>query len=240
VPRLLAVLVALVLVVAACGDDDGTEAEGTTTSTTAAATTTTAGSVPPGELPGQPIDRFPFEGADMAVVGVAADDVLNVRAGPGVEFDVLFTLEPLGGAVATGNNRQLDSGAVWAEVEHDDGTGWANTAFLLQLGTVTDETAALYPTPADRPRAPSMEELAQAVAADVAPSEGPAADVTIVDGPTVGDLGEVTVDVIGVGDDSVGGYRLHVFAEPSGGTFTVRTVEQTVLCSRGVDGELCV
>jgi hypothetical protein len=59
--------------------------------------------------------------------------------------------------------------------------------------------------------------------------------------PTVGDLGEVTYDVIGLGDDAVYGYRLHVFGEPVTDGFSLRTVERTYLCSRGVDAdELCV
>jgi hypothetical protein len=62
----------------------------------------------------------------------------------------------------------------------------------------------------------------------------------VVDGPHVGDLGEVTVDVVGLADDSILGWRLHVFAQPEGATFHVRTVEQTVLCARGADAGLCV
>ena len=73
----------------------------------------------------------------------------------------------------------------------------------------------------------------------VAPSEG-------------GDVGEVTYDVIGLADDSVAGVRLHVFGAPTdadlprsallqASSFTLKTVETTALCGRGVtlDG-LCV
>ena len=54
--------------------------------------------------------------------------------------------------------------------------------------------------------------------------------------PSVGDLGEVTYDVIGLGDDSVRGYRLHVFGEGlgAGGGFYLKSVEARVLCARGV------
>ena len=67
-------------------------------------------------------------------------------------------------------------------------------------------------------------------------------DVVVVDGPTVGDLGEITVDVVGFPDDSVLGARLRVFAEPDPGgeSFTVRTVESTTLCRRAVSEGLCV
>jgi hypothetical protein len=87
-----------------------------------------------------------------------------------------------------------------------------------------------------------MEDLGRAVARLRATGE-PTARIVVVDGPTVGDLGEITVDVIGLGDDAQGGERLKIFAEPRPATprFTVRTVEATALCSRAVapDG-LCV
>ncbi len=245
-----ALAVVAALVAGACGDDDTTTTGTTTTSepvtSSTEATTSTAPSssepTTPASLPGTEIDFFPYEGAEMAVVGVEADDVLNVRAGPGVEFDIVATLAPTsdGEAIATGNNRQLDSGPFWAELRVGDVVGWANYVFLLQSGSVDDVTSQLYPAPSDRPSAETLVELARIVAGAVA-SEEPRSEVTIVDGPTVGDLGEVTVDVIGIGDDSVGGYRLHVFAEAGPDSFTVRSVEQTTMCSRGVsDTGLCV
>jgi hypothetical protein len=180
----------------------------------------------------------------LAVVGVAAADTLKVRSGPGVEFGVLFELGPLAmNAVATGHNRSVGNGGFWSEITAGDRTGWANTAFLLQPGQVSDITAALFPTPSARPKAETMEELGQVVGRRRAGAAEPPARIVVVDGPTVGDLGEITVDVIGLGDDSQGGERLKIFAEPGppGARFTVRTVEATALCSRGVtkDG-LCV
>jgi hypothetical protein len=59
--------------------------------------------------------------------------------------------------------------------------------------------------------------------------------------PAVGDLGEVTYDVIGLGDDAVFGFRLHVFGQPgAGGDFSLKSVERTILCGRGVSDGLCV
>ena len=110
------------------------------------------------------------------------------------------------------------------------------------MGRTTDDTAALYPTPADRPAAETMLEIGQLVA-EVHASDSPPSEIVVVDGPSVGDLGEITVDVLGLGDDSLGGVRLHVFAEPlpDGETFQVRTVETTLLCTRGVtDDGFCL
>jgi hypothetical protein len=252
---LLLGLLTVTLIAAGCGDDDDTE---TTTDTSAptetetvtetetetSESTSTTATPTPSELPGERIDIFPYEGAELAVVGVEADDVLNVRAAPGVEYEVVTELDPLAdGIMPTGHNRQLDDGPIWAEIEVDGETGWASTAFLAHPGAVRDTTSELYPDVADRPRSDTMLQLGELVADRVAGEGEPEPDVVVVDGPTVGDLGEITVDVVGFPDDSVLGERLHIFAEPDPGgeSFTVRTVESTTLCRRGVteDG-LCV
>lgn len=237
--RLVAAAAGLALLLAGCGeaaeDSAGTERTATTAST---ATTKPSG----GEtLPGERIEIYPYGGARLAVVGVAAGDTLKVRSGPGVEFDVVFELRPLGTAAATGHNRSVGE-AFWSEITAESRTGWANTAFLLQPGQVTDITAEMFPSPADRPAADTMRRLGQLVAGRRASTEPPSR-IVVVDEPAVGDLGEITVDVIGLGDDAHGGERLRIFAEPgpSGDRFTVRTVEATALCSRGVtDAGLCV
>jgi hypothetical protein len=72
-------------------------------------------------------------------------------------------------------------------------------------------------------------------------SEDVFTDVVQVSEVTSGDLSEVIYDVVGNGDDSVHGVRLHIFAEEGSGGFTLRSVETTTLCARGVDDDgLCV
>ncbi len=248
--RLQAVGVVLALVLGACGDAEaptraGEPAPSTVPADTAETTSTTqpAGGQP---LPGERVDIFPYAGARLAVVGVAAGDTLNVRAGPGTDYPVVFTLEPLAHDIrATGHNRTVGEGT-WAEVDARGRSGWANVRFLLQPGSVEDVTARLYPSASDRPSATTMTALAQAVERrwrqESIGSEGsdePGSRVVVVDGPHSGDLAEVTVDVLGLHDDALGGVRLHVFAERAAGRFTVRTVEVTELCSRGVTDGIC-
>lgn len=246
--RPLLALAIVVLLAAGCGDDDETTTTGTTTSAPAETTTTsTADPASPaadedGDLPGERIELFPYEDAALAVVGVEADDVLHVRGAPDPGAEVLTELDPLeDGFTATGHNRQIDGDAIWVEVDTGEDRGWVNGAYVAQLGDTGDATSRLYPEVADRPRADTLVLLAEQVAADAAGGGGegePALRVVIVDGPSAGDLGEVTVDVLGYPDDSVYGERLHVFASEEGGeSFTVRTVEATTLCRRGVDDE---
>ncbi len=259
-PFVLAPAVSLALLLASCGSD-GSEGSTTTTTKPAAATTTTAGdattssapadttattapagstptTVAEADLPGERLDLYPYEGAELAVVGVAPDDVLNLRTGPGTDFPVAYALaNTVTGVLATGHNRSIDGGGVWVEVDADGHAGWANVAFLSQLGQVTDITGDL----GSLPTAASLDDLAQQVA-DLRSSEEPPSKVTVVGRPDGGnDLDEIVVDVIGLGDDAQGGERLHVWATSADGTFTVETVEATALCTRGVtDDGLCV
>jgi hypothetical protein len=209
----LSPLLAFLAAAAGCGDDDaatdGTTTS-TTTSTTAAEGSTTSSSTPssssgPGEdLPGEPIDIHPYEGDLLGVAGVAADDTLNVRTVPGTGGEVAFELGPLATDVeATGHNRSIEGGGVWAEVTHAEGRGWANVAFLAHLGATQDVTSEIGEPPA----AETMVEIGEQVAA-LRAGDAPEPDVTVVDGPTVGDLGEITVDVLGFADDAQRGERL--------------------------------
>lgn len=249
-PRRLLLLPGLLLLAACTGgspdpDVPGSTAEPVVTSTPSApasseptasvAPPTDTSPVPDDELPGEPWGSGPAEGAELAVVGVAAGDVLDVRGGPGVAFPALGGIEPLGTTTATGRSRMAED-AVWTEVTADGATGWANLRHLAYAGQVTDVTSELGALPAG----PDLVALARAVAGDGPDGDAPP-EVVVVDGPRVGDLAEVTVDVLGLADDAVLGSRLHVFAQPDGAGFTVRTVERTVLCARGVDDEgLCV
>lgn len=194
---------------------------------------------PSPSLPGEAFDRPPEQGDELAVVGVEFDDVLNVRAGPGTDFDVVDTLEPTArGVVATGRNRLLaEPRAIWDEVTTDEVTGWVNARFVLFPGSEDDVTEDLFAR-GGLPTASTIVGLGDVVAEAVA---APTSRVVVVDVPGTPDP-QVVLDVIGLEDDSVGGLRLHVFAERAegGGVVLVR-VEQTELCARGLSEErLCV
>ena len=133
--RTLLALAVVGLLAAGCGDDDDDTATTdtttsepaettTTTSTTEGTTSTTAAG--DDDLPGERIELFPYEDAELAVVGVGADDTLHVRAAPDPSADTVTELGPLAdGFTATGHNRQLGDGAIWAEVDTGEDRGWA-------------------------------------------------------------------------------------------------------------------
>ena len=222
--------------------------------------------------PGEPYEYGPDEGDSLAVVGVDHDDILNVRDVPfgdiiatlGLANPIAFLLEvreapsgePIawydtwtGTIVATGRTRKLPT-TIWHEVQVAGLTGWASGAYLAPIGLTDDITAHLIDLLGERPVADTLTELALLVG-DTLASDEPPSRVVVTVGPSVFEaLGEVTVDVLNIGDDSLLGYRLHIFATPSGdwmsddpGPFTLRTVERTILCysARGVTADgLCV
>jgi len=217
-------------------------------------------------LPGEPYESGPPDGAALAVVGVSHDSVLNVRDVPAGEIvarldnvmnvgsePVVYVREPDSdaliatldlnrGVIATGNTRRLPT-TIWHEIRMADAVGWASSAFLSPLGDTSDATAEVVAVLGETPGAETLVELARIVAAAVA-SDDPPSRVVVSGAPVIGDLGEVTVDVLGLPDDAVRGFRLQVFAQqdPVSGSFVLKSVESTTICDshRGVSEEgLC-
>lgn len=216
------------------GPDSTSDTSGPSTTEESVPTETT--------LPGASFDGFAKDGDELIVVGVAHDDRLNVREGPGTNFDVVAELESTAdGVVATGRARQL-ARTIWYEVAVDGTIGWANSSLLAFAGVVDDATSAIVSSIGFVPGAETLVDLGTEVAEDrAAGGENPRIVLSVA--PTVGDLGEITYDVIGLGDDAVVGLRLHIFAQPTddGEGFSLKSVEQTSLCGRGVNADgLCV
>lgn len=98
---------------------------------------TAAAPVQPAPAPEGPASKFKDHTAHerpWRVVGVAANDVLNIRSGPGVSNAIVGVFQPgARGVRITGRIRTLQSGAVWAEVRGSGlpgGTGWVNGRFI--------------------------------------------------------------------------------------------------------------
>lgn len=204
-----------------------------TTSTLPATTTTTT------ELPGEPMDFGPQEGDRLMVIGVEWNDVLNLRALPGARQAIVSRIPPTDVSVfAHGFTRQVGT-SIWIEVEHQNFQGWVNYMFVGYEGQTVDATSSYVAEIGTLPVEDTMLDLAMLIAESFV-SEEPGSTVTVTVAPSVGDLGEITIDVVGLGDDAIRGLRLHIFAQPGPDGFTLKTIEQTFLCGRGVTAEgLC-
>lgn len=200
------------------------------------------------QLPGEPADGILQPGAILGVIGVAADDQLNVRSLPGADRPIIATLDPLTtGLVFTGRERLLAQRSVWYEIEHDDVVGWVHSRFVGPLDGTFDVTSEVVDAAGGMPTAATMEELGAIVIETrlrfLDPETEPSS--VLVDGPRVGgDLTEVIYDLTGFLDDSVLGERLHLFARDAGSgadRFELVSVEGTFICARGEGGgsDLC-
>ena len=188
------------------------------------------------------------EGADsddqqrtvLSVVGIGHDSTLNVREEPGGEIVTRLDADATG-IVPTGTTQVLTD-VLWYEVHAAGVIGWVSGDYVTPLGGTVDATAEVVARLGQTPSAENLAALGRAVAAVVA-AEEPESRVRISGEPTVGELSEVTMDVVGQPDDSVRGFRLRIFAtRDSDGTFVLRNVESTVMCyiERGVSaGGLC-
>ena len=156
---------------------------------------------------------MPKPGAMLVVLGVAHDDVLNVRHLPGLTGDIIATLHPLADDfMFAGRARQLPS-SIWWEITTADGvTGWVSGAYTAAEG-VTDDTTAEIVAQIGHPSGDSIEAVGLEVAESVVPDgeEEYVQRIVIVVAASEGTLGEITYDVVGVGDDAVRGQRLHIF-----------------------------
>ncbi|NNJ48256.1 MAG: hypothetical protein HKP18_10545, partial [Acidimicrobiia bacterium] len=137
---------------------------------------------------------------------------------------------------ANGRAQALPS-SIWYEVTALGVTGWASSTYLAELGSTDDITSQIVDKLGEIPTAETMADLGRIVAESYPAVERPLR-VRMSGEPSVGDLGEVIYDVVGFADDSVRGLRLHVFGQPteSGDGFSLKSVEATALCARGVDG----
>lgn len=168
---------------------------------------------------------------------MAHDDVLNVREFPGLTAIVARLTPTADDVVATGEGRLLPS-SLWWKVTAGGAAGWVNSAFVAYLGPVDDLTSSVVTRHGSYPTAADMELLGWTVA-DALMSDDPPSTIVMSVAPALGDLGEVTYDVVGIGDDSQAGWRLHVFGAPEDGGFVLKSVEATALCARGITGEAC-
>ena len=142
-------------------------------------------------------------------------------------------------SVATARARMLTR-SIWWEITTVDGiVGWVSSRYTAQVGPTFDLTSRVVDVLGEIPEEETMTDLGLVVAESFRPDDPDMPfEAVLVVLPTVGDLGEVTYDVVGFGDDTIQGLRLHVFGQPSesGEGFYLKSVESTDMCAsvRGV------
>lgn len=190
------------------------------------------------DLPGEVLEIYPYEGAELAVVGVEEGDTLNVRSIPSVDGDVVTELDPLAtGLVASGHNRTVGN-ALWVEISVGGQSGWVNGTYVTHLGESMDVTADL---PDPTLYESTIVNLIDTIVAQRSAESTTATSVTVAE--TYDDSGaDVTIDILGFQDDSVAGERLRIIAGPSdrGAGYELISLDVTPLCSRGVSEGLCL
>lgn len=89
-----------------------------------------------GEVPGEPAAAdevgFPFdESLTWSVILVEADDVLNVRSGPGVDNEIIGELEPYETGITIGTEVVDVGGALWRQIHTPSiPGGWVNEQYV--------------------------------------------------------------------------------------------------------------
>ncbi len=90
-----------------------------------------------------PAELYTFQPDPYAVVDVAADDVLNMRAGPGVQFSVVGTLPYFAEGVQIAPAEVTVDGSPWVPAKYLGTAGWVNRNYLArQMGYVDEKIAA--------------------------------------------------------------------------------------------------
>lgn len=78
------------------------------------------------------------DAAAFQVVYVAADDVLNVRSGPGVGNDIVGELAPDTTNITITGEGQMVEGSLWVPVQAGTVAGWVNSTYLAETVAGTD------------------------------------------------------------------------------------------------------
>ena len=201
------------MVVAACSGE-------VVVPTTTSSTTTTVVVETTFTLPGAETEST-FRTGDLVGVIGADDGVTHWLVDfPGVD-GVAREVQPTDtGLEALGIAWQVDD-VLWERLAFADREGYFPRSMLAFIGEPEDVTD-LYATL----NSESAEDLGAQIAGEIEATE-----IVLVAKPS---SQEVVYDVIGLGDDSVEGYRVRVTAKEVGARFTPELVERTPLCRRGL------
>jgi hypothetical protein len=227
----LCVGIALVLAASACSDTGSQTGERSLNST--------AATPQPGpEIKGEPVEiTVPETTNEVAVIGLPATETLSIHALPGI--DQLVIGEIPGGAdkvVMLGQAFETDDGLLWWLVQYDGIQGWVQPQVAYPGGS-DDVTELVLDAVGDATTFASVDDLVDAVAEPFVSDEGSSRVVGVSSSePDARFRTQTTVDVIGLADDSILGYRLLVTTVGTADDEAQRIerVQRLPLCGRGV------
>ena len=208
---------ALILVASCTGAANDTSTTTTTLSITTSPTpTTTTVTLPGNEVPSV------FEPGDvLGVIGVESEPSPRLLSFPGQTGEQVFEVNPVEDDFeALGRAWSIDDVAwEWLLVEGHE--GYLPRSWLGFIGQPEDVTSQFAPLTSD-----SVVALGEEIAGEIE-----AANTVLVAQPSPL---EVVYDVIGLGDDSIAGYRIRVSAREATGGFAPESVQRSPLCTRGL------
>ena len=197
--------------------------------------------VPAPTVAGQVIElEQPEIQVEAVLIGVSSTETIMVHALPGLDqplagdVPAATSIEPMGEAFET------EDGLVWWQVPAGTVQGWIqpNVAYRGPAQNITDQ---VMPNFADEGPFDSAEEAALAVAKQIAADRG-ASDIIVVSTTEIESppSATVTVDLLGLGDDSLAGFRPIVASGQATG-WQPASIIQASLCTRGVTADgLCI
>lgn len=244
----LSAVVLLLLPAAAPAQAAAGGGEGSVVATSSAEEVQDKTVLPPGgtdrrdSVPGMPIDGFYDEPGDwVGVAGLAPWEApLEARAEPFEGAEVVGELDSTDAMILAG--RQIGHPTFpeedhWAEVKLADGYAWVPTQHLLFFGAYEDMTddyiddVGEYPTEYQ-----AAEAVVDTVTDGVDGKEG-----QIITTPEGTGEAFYRADITGVPDTSIAGNRIFFWIEEAEAGYTVKKIDGTTLCRRGVSEEgLCV
>ena len=203
----------LILIASCYGASTTTTTSTTPTSTTPTSTTAT--------LPGNEVPSI-FEAGDvLGVIGVESEPSPRLLSFPGQSGEPVFEVSPLEDDLeALGRAWEID-GVAWEWLLVQGHEGYLPGSWLGFIGEPEDVTSQFAALTSD-----SVARLGEEIASEIE-----ATKTVLV--AQVSPL-EVVYDVVGLGDDSIAGYRIRVTAREVTGGFAPESVERSALCTRGL------
>lgn len=182
----------------------------------------------------------PEVAAETVFVGISIDDVVEVRALPGLDQPLAGDVSPGTAVEPMGQVFETEDGLVWWQVRAGTIQGWIQPSIAYR-GPAVDMTDDVLADLDAAVTFGSAEDASAEIAQMMAEAEG-ASRVVVVNKTEIEGTGSTTIttDLLGLQDDSVLGYRVIIAAAGSSG-WRPASVIRAPLCARGVtpDG-LCL